>query len=49
VVTDLLEDPRFWDDVAVLEEPADVPVLPDSERPAFDGDDDGYEYLDGAR
>lgn len=46
-MTDLLNDDRYWTSGVVLDEPTDM--APDDERPAYDGDDDGYEHTDGAR
>lgn len=47
-MTDLLDDERYWTGNTVLDEYPDVLVTPDDLRPAYDGDDDGYEYSDGA-
>ena len=50
-MTDLLDDERFWDGLAVLDavtnETPNVPVASDGERPAWEREDDGYDYADG--
>ena len=48
-MTDLLTDEDYWTGGAVLDEAPNVPVLSDDDRPAYDGDDDGYDYTGGAR
>jgi hypothetical protein len=44
---DLLNDEDYCTGDAVLVAAADVPVVSDDERPAWDREDDGYDYTDG--